>query len=68
MEWDSNPRLLRDWCLKPAPWTARPSNLKFRADVHGIPTMSAPLPQKKPKGFFPVRELNPGLAGESRLS
>ena len=26
MEWDSNPRLRRDWCLKPAPWTARPSN------------------------------------------
>ena len=22
-----NPRLRRDWCLKPAPWTARPSNL-----------------------------------------
>ncbi len=65
MEWDSNPRLLRDWCLKPAPWTARPSNLKFRADVYGIPTM---LLTKKAKGFFPVRELNPGLAGESRLS
>ena len=22
--WDSNPRPRRDWCLKPAPWTARP--------------------------------------------
>ena len=22
--WDSNPRLRGDWCLKPAPWTARP--------------------------------------------
>ena len=27
------------------------------------------LPKRKgKKGFFPVRELNPGLAGESRLS
>ena len=26
MEWDSNPRLRRDQCLKLAPWTARPSN------------------------------------------
>ena len=27
LEWDSNPRLRRDQCLKLAPWTARPSNL-----------------------------------------
>ena len=41
LEWDSNPRLLRDWCLKPAPWTARPSNRCQRAaccDVAGATT------------------------------
>ena len=67
MEWDSNPRLLRDWCLKPAPWTARPSNLKFRADVYGIPNTYNDF-SKIAKGFFPDRELNPGLVGESHLS
>ena len=27
--WDSNPRPRRDWCLKPAPWTARPRYLLY---------------------------------------
>ena len=27
--WDSNPCRVKDWCLKPAPWTARPHYLFF---------------------------------------
>ncbi len=29
--WDSNPRLRRDWCLKPAPQTARPRYRQCKA-------------------------------------
>ena len=28
--WGSNPRLRRDWCLKPAPWTTRPTSHRHK--------------------------------------
>ena len=49
MEWDSNPRLLRDWCLKPAPWTARPSNLVFTTIAYGTPKSRDGQGRKKQK-------------------
>ena len=42
LEWDSNPCLRRDQCLKLAPWTARPSNLSSLA-AGFEPTRAEPI-------------------------